>query len=334
MSPPCVCDMIHSYVCDMTHSCGGHDPFICVWHDSFICVQWRTYMCDMTHSYIWPVSFICVRMSHGNETCECSICVWYDSFMCATWLIHAVYDTCEWVLSHIWMSHVYIYTYVICVTWLIHFCDMTHSYVWHDSFEILKRISIPIEFSISSLIFYGTRCIWSPNDSMTPWSVSWSHDSMHHRVGQIDPLMHRVKCPTFHGMSHMNESYHTHILHSHVSFPWLIRTHINETGQVPDIPWRSTWIGGVVTLMDYMACVAMPSVPPHVSWRQITTWLWHGICSMPTRPYESCKIFKGRPRRNAFSKLVYRQYKSFLSDRFCQLEIQITTGLSNKPSTA
>jgi len=36
------------------------------------------------------------------------------------------------------------------------------------------------------------------------------------------------------------------------------------------------------------------------------------------RPYESSKIFKGRPRRNAFSKL----------------EIQNTTGLSSKPSTA
>jgi len=52
------------------------------------------------------------------------------------------------------------------------------------------------------------------------------------------------------------------------------------------------------------------------------------------RPYESCKIFKGRPRRNAFSKLVHRQYKSFPPGRFCQVEIKNTTGLSNKPSTA
>jgi len=37
---------------------------------------------------------------------------------------------------------------------------------------------------------------------------------------------------------------------------------------------------------------------------------------VPARPYESCKIFKGWPRRNAFSKLVHRQYKSFLPDRF------------------
>ena len=34
------------------------------------------------------------------------------------------------------------------------------------------------------------------------------------------------------------------------------------------------------------------------------------------RPYESCKIFKGQPRRNACSKLVHRQYKSFPTDRF------------------
>ena len=55
---------------------------------------------------------------------------------------------------------------------------------------------------------------------------------------------------------------------------------------------------------------------------------------LSARPYESCKIFKGQRRRNAFSKLVHRQYKSFPPDRFCQLEIQNTTGLSNKLSTA
>ena len=52
------------------------------------------------------------------------------------------------------------------------------------------------------------------------------------------------------------------------------------------------------------------------------------------RPYESCKIFKGRPRRNAFSKLVNRQYKSFPPDRFCQVEMKNPTRLSNKTNTA
>ena len=41
--------------------------------------------------------------------------------------------------------------------------------------------------------------------------------------------------------------------------------------------------------------------------------LWGGY---PARPYESCKIFKGRPRRNAFSNVVHRQHKSFPPYRF------------------
>ena len=53
------------------------------------------------------------------------------------------------------------------------------------------------------------------------------------------------------------------------------------------------------------------------------------------RPYyESCKIFKGRPRRNAFSKMVHRQYKSFRDDRFCHLEMKNPTRLRNKTSNA
>ena len=53
--------------------------------------------------------------------------------------------------------------------------------------------------------------------------------------------------------------------------------------------------------------------------------------SYPARPYESCKIFKGRPRRNAFSKLIHRQYKSFPPGRFCEVEIKNTTGLIINP---
>ena len=57
-------------------------------------------------------------------------------------------------------------------------------------------------------------------------------------------------------------------------------------------------------------------------------------CRLSARPYESCKIFKGWPRRNAFSKLLHRQYKSFPPDRFCQVEIKKTSGMSNKHCTA
>jgi len=44
-------------------------------------------------------------------------------------------------------------------------------------------------------------------------------------------------------------------------------------------------------------------------------------------------VNKGRPRQNAFSKLVHRQYKSFPPDRFCQVEIKKTTELSSKHRT-
>jgi len=41
-----------------------------------------------------------------------------------TWLIHM----CDVTHSYVWRDS------FICVTWLIHRCDMTHSCVWHDSF--------------------------------------------------------------------------------------------------------------------------------------------------------------------------------------------------------
>jgi len=42
-----------------------------------------------------------------------------------TWLIHM----CDMTHSYVWHDS------FICVTWLIHMCDMTHSYVWHDSWR-------------------------------------------------------------------------------------------------------------------------------------------------------------------------------------------------------
>jgi len=94
---------------------------------------------------------------------------------------------------------------------------------------------------------------------------------------------------------------------------------------------------------------SLPSEPPHrtvsslssditstqdtVSLSYLTSHRLYRL-SQTARPCESNKIFKGRPRRNAFSKLVHRQYKSFPPHRFCQVEIKKTTGLSNKHRTA
>jgi len=40
------------------------------------------------------------------------------------WLIHM----CDMTHSYVWHDS------SICVTWLIHMCDMTHPYMWHESF--------------------------------------------------------------------------------------------------------------------------------------------------------------------------------------------------------
>jgi len=155
--------LIHWLVCGMTHSYLWHDAFICVTRLIHACDMvcgmthsyydrtWLVYMCDKTHSCVW----------HG---------VWHDSFIFMTWLIHMCDATSHvkchtyeswhltWdVASHMWMSHVIKYEWVmsysylsqifkcviwrlmsnvmshmwhdsrICATWLLHMCDITHS---------------------------------------------------------------------------------------------------------------------------------------------------------------------------------------------------------------
>ena len=48
----------------------------------------------------------------------------YRKFIYVTWLI----DMCDMTHSYVWHDS------RICAIWLIHMCDMTHSNVWHDSF--------------------------------------------------------------------------------------------------------------------------------------------------------------------------------------------------------
>ena len=106
------------HICDVTRSY--------VWRDSFICVTWLMHMCDATHSYVWRDSFICVtwltRLNYMFQATRLYvrhsfysrrvIYVWRDSCICVRWLVCRVTDAqyCqelyEWVMSHIWMSHV------------------------------------------------------------------------------------------------------------------------------------------------------------------------------------------------------------------------------------
>jgi len=131
-----VCDMTHScvwhdsrmclisliHMCDMTHKGGpwyDRESQVCVWHDSFICVTWLIHMCDMPHKGASRCDLTYVfAMAHSH--------VWRDSCICVTWLIKEHHD----VISD--MSSYGSFTFT-CVTWLMHMCDVTHSYLWHDS---------------------------------------------------------------------------------------------------------------------------------------------------------------------------------------------------------
>jgi len=90
---------------------------------------------EWTQTYVWPGVSVCVKWSHSR--------VWYDSLMCVT---HSICRTCyaqEWVMSHMWMSHVAHVNescrsceWVISQMWMsqvmcdkfIHICN-SHSYV-------------------------------------------------------------------------------------------------------------------------------------------------------------------------------------------------------------
>jgi len=171
-------DMTHScmHICDLGvarapmsvtwlfHMCGM--AYSCVWRDSFMCVTWLIYMCDMTHPYVWHVWFIYMWFGFGVCTHMCGMThsyVWHDTFIRVTCLIHMWFGfgvrkyVCDkthvylWHGSRMWhasstcgldlrcapmcdMTHSYVkHDTFTCVTWLIRVCDMIDPYVWHVS---------------------------------------------------------------------------------------------------------------------------------------------------------------------------------------------------------
>jgi len=71
----------------------------CVWHDSSVCVRFLMHMCDMTRICMCHTTHSYVSVTpHVSLLCGTLVCARHDSFTCVTCM-----------------------------------CDMTHSYVWHDS---------------------------------------------------------------------------------------------------------------------------------------------------------------------------------------------------------
>ena len=78
-----------------------------------------THMNESSHTYEWVMSHIWMsHVTHMNESCH-----EHGSFICMTHI-----RMCD--MTHSYVRH----DSFICVTWLIHMCNMAHSYVWHNSF--------------------------------------------------------------------------------------------------------------------------------------------------------------------------------------------------------
>ena len=139
----------------------------------------------------------------------------------------------------------------------------------------------------------------------------WIHSCM---------CMHPYMCWLIHSCMCMHET-----THSCAHTEW--RRPLGCLIFIGHVPQKSPILSGSFAKRDLQLKASYGSLPTCIMY-----WCIHTCIT--ARPYESCKIFKGRPRRNAFSKLVRRQYKSFPPDRFCQVEMKKPTKLSNKSSNA
>ena len=79
---------------------------------------------------------------------------------CETWLV----DMCD-------MSHWYVWDdSFICVTWLIYMCDMTHWYVWHDSLVCVTWLIDMCDMAHSYVWHDSLVCVTWPLISVT-WLI-------------------------------------------------------------------------------------------------------------------------------------------------------------------
>ena len=111
-----------------------------------MCVSWLMHLCDMTHSYVSHDSFaeyrffysallqkkpinlrsllIIATQYHSKQTHSCVCHGWFINVTWLIWLMHI----CD--MTHSYVSH----NTFRCVPLPCHECDRTTSYVWHDSF--------------------------------------------------------------------------------------------------------------------------------------------------------------------------------------------------------
>jgi len=114
---------------------------------------------------------------------------------------------CDMTHSYVWHDS------FICVTWLIRMCVMTHSHVLHDSF-----ICVTWLIDVRDMTRW---CVWHDSCIRVTWLVS------HQRVSA--PASAILMCVTrlihMQAMTHFPGKSHWLLLYSNIKKVWMIRTH-------------------------------------------------------------------------------------------------------------
>jgi len=251
----CMCMYMCVYVCvcvcvlvcgrDMTHSCGCHD--------SFICVTWR----------VWRVTWQILR-AEGDTVRNAR-----NSFqvILVTWCIHIYVpwhiDMCDVTCETCDMTHSY--DRGRCDTSCRpqqtgHICDITHSYVYHDSFTCVTwrvwRVTWHVLTTEKSAARIASKSIQVVDVTWlsfiyVPWLIhicAMTHSNVCHDSFKCVPW--RVWNETFLRQREMRramqarafklyvpQNSHSYVCHdSSICVPWLIqicnRTHLS-------VPWQN-----------------------------------------------------------------------------------------------
>jgi len=210
----------------------------------------------------------------------------------------------------------YMYVFCVCI------------WVWHELFvcvtrEMLVASETQGQFMAHSSVCLAHSCVChiSLVSSQISHSMRLIHMRLIHMMSHLTHLVTHISRVT-----HTDNSLHTHTRHTlECAIEWDV---CDETSEM----WHISQLFVCVTrethgqFMAHSSVCLAHSTVCHISLVSSHTshsmahssvclvWVCHELST--ARSYESCKIFKGRPRRNAFSNLVHRQYKSFPPDRF------------------
>ena len=188
---PLLCDLKN---CDMTQVCQFYEGKGVTW--LYVCGM---NMCDMRDAILWHDSRVsCSWWQRRGITPSfvryvAFICVWLDSSIRVTWVVRVTWLICVSQVSRVppsWWQRCAM-THPIYVTWRIGICDMTHSYVRHDSFVCAKRLV--------HTCYITHLYVWHESGVWPSW---WQRCDMTHSYMRHDSLV----CATW--LNHACDMFH------------------------------------------------------------------------------------------------------------------------------